>query len=81
MTNPNDRECDLLSIGAVHSFWDGLWLGIGPLLFWTLPCDRAEKMHLKIGDRRRKIHKRGKTGEQRWQKELLSRPFGVREVV
>ena len=38
-------------------------------------------MHLKIGDSRRKIHKRGKTGEQSWQKELLSRPFGIREVV
>ena len=21
-----------------------LWLGIGPFLFWTLPCDRAEQM-------------------------------------
>ena len=29
---PNDRKLNLLSNGAVQSFWGALWLGIEP--FW-----------------------------------------------
>ena len=29
---PNDREFNLLSNGAVESFWDALWLGIEAFL-------------------------------------------------
>ena len=29
---PNDRKLNLLSNGAVESFWDAVWLGIEPFL-------------------------------------------------
>ena len=37
---PNDRKLNLLSNGAVESFWDALWLGIGPFLCSTLESHR-----------------------------------------
>ncbi len=33
LTLPNDREFDLLSIGALD-FWDPLWLGLWPFLYF-----------------------------------------------
>ena len=39
---PNDRKLNLLSNGAVQSFWGTLWLGIEPflcLIWLSIPTD------------------------------------------
>ena len=48
---PNDRKLDLLSNGAVQSFWDALWLGIELLLcFMAQYCDGypCEPVHIRF---------------------------------
>ena len=34
LASPNDRELNLLSNGAVESFWDALWLELWPFLYF-----------------------------------------------
>ena len=40
---PNDREFNLLSNGAIESFWDALWLEL-----WQCLCSIVESRRIRV---------------------------------